>query len=170
VAVIAVAALGLPGYARSVIPKLAAMTHKTAASTQVDSAADAIRPFHVHVPEKALIDLRRRLAATRLPDQETVADPSQGVQAATMRELVRYWHTDCNWWREKAKLNALPEFVTTIDGVRIHFIHVRSKNPNALRLVITHGWPGSIFELLDTIGPLTDPVAYGGAQKIRSTS
>jgi pimeloyl-ACP methyl ester carboxylesterase len=114
------------------------------------------------VSEEAVIDLRRRLAATRWPDQETVTDRSQGVQLAKLQELVRYWRTDYNWRKGEAKLNGLPQFMTTIDGVDIHFIHVRSRHPNALPLIMTHGWPGSVFELLNTIGPLTDPPAYGG--------
>ena len=123
---------------------------------------DSIRPFHVHVPESALVDLRQRLAAARLPDPETVSDQSQGVQLATMKELVRYWQTDYDWRKAEARLNALPQFVTTIDGEEIYFIHVRSRHPNALPLIMTHGWPGSIFECLGVIGPLTDPTAYGG--------
>lgn len=124
---------------------------------------DSIRPFHVHVPQKQLVDLRRRLAETRWPDRETVPDRSQGVQLATMKDLVHYWQTDYDWRKAEAKLNALPQLVTTIDGVDIHFIHVRSHNPNAMPLIITHGWPGSVFELLKSIGPLTDPAAYGGS-------
>jgi hypothetical protein len=108
------------------------------------------------------VDLRRRLAATRWPDQETVADRSQGVQMTTMKELVRYWQTDHDWRKAEAKLNALPQFVTTIDGVDIHFIHVRSRHPNALPLIMTHGWPGSVFELINVVGPLTDPTAHRG--------
>jgi pimeloyl-ACP methyl ester carboxylesterase len=123
---------------------------------------DAIRPFRIAVPEAALVDLRRRLAATRWPDRETVRDQSQGVPLAKMQELVRYWGTIYDWRRLEATLNALPQFVTTIDGVDIHFVHVRSRHPNALPLIITHGWPGSIVELLKVIGPLTDPTAYGG--------
>src|SRR5262249_3015089 len=103
---------------------------------------NAIRPFRVNVPQEALDDLRRRIAATRWPDRETVTDRSQGVQLATMKELVRYWQTDYDWRKAEAKLNALPQFVTTIDGVDIHFIHVRSRHPNALPLIMTHGWPG----------------------------
>jgi pimeloyl-ACP methyl ester carboxylesterase len=122
----------------------------------------AIRPFRAAVPDEALADLRRRLAATRWPEQETVADRSQGVRLATMKELVRYWGTDYDWRKAEAKLNALPQFMTTIDGVDIHFIHVRSPHPNALPLIITHGWPGSVFELIKTVGPLTDPTAHGG--------
>jgi pimeloyl-ACP methyl ester carboxylesterase len=128
----------------------------------VAAAGDAIRPFRVEVPEEALVDLRRRLAATRWPDQETVTDRSQGVQLATMKELLRYWQTDYDWRKAEAKLNALPQFVTAIDGVDIHFIHVRSRHPNALPLIMTHGWPGSVLELLKVIAPLTDPPAHGG--------
>ncbi len=127
--------------------------------TQLDNA---VHPFRINVPEEALVDLRRRIAATRWPDQETVTDRSQGVQLATMKELVRYWETDYDWRKAEAKLNALPQFVTEIDGLDIHFVHVRSRHPNALPLIMTHGWPGSIFELLKVISPLTDPTAYGG--------
>jgi pimeloyl-ACP methyl ester carboxylesterase len=121
-----------------------------------------IRPFEVHVPEEQLADLRRRLAATRWPSKELVTDRSQGVQSATVRELTRYWATDYDWRACEARLNALPQFMTEIDGVDIHFIHVRSRHENALPLIMTHGWPGSVLELLDTIGPLTDPTAHGG--------
>ncbi|HEY9644422.1 MAG TPA: epoxide hydrolase family protein, partial [Coleofasciculaceae cyanobacterium] len=107
-------------------------------------------------------DLRRRIAATRWPDKETVTDQAQGVQLTTLQELVRYWGTEYDWRKAEAKLNALPQFVTTIDGLDIHFIHVRSQHPNALPLIITHGWPGSVIEQLKVIGPLTDPTAYGG--------
>jgi pimeloyl-ACP methyl ester carboxylesterase len=136
-----------------------------AASPHVTTGApgdDSIRPFHIKVPEKTLVDLRRRLALTRWPDRELVADQSQGVQLATVKELVRYWQTDYDWRKVEARLDALPQFVTTIDGVDIHFIHVRSKQPNALPVIVTHGWPGSIIEQLKIIGPLTDPTAYGG--------
>ena len=109
-----------------------------------------------------LVDLRRRIAATRWPDRETVTDRSQGTQLAKMQELVRHWGTDYDWRKAEARLNALPQFMTTIDGVDIHFIHVRSRHPNALPLIMTHGWPGSVFELLKTVGPLTDPTAHGG--------
>ena len=122
----------------------------------------AIRPFHINIPDEALVDLRRRLAATRWPDRETVNDRSQGVQLAKIQELVRYWGTDYDWRKAEARLNAWPQFMTTIDGVDIHFIHVRSRHPNALALIMTHGWPGSVFELLKTVGPLTDPPASGG--------
>jgi pimeloyl-ACP methyl ester carboxylesterase len=123
---------------------------------------DAVRPFRVHVPQAALDDLRRRLRDTRWPDKETVDDRSQGAPLGTLRELVRYWGTGYDWRKAEATLNALPQFTTSIDGVDIHFIHVKSKDPNALPVLITHGWPGSVFEFLDVIGPLTDPSAHGG--------
>src|SRR3954465_2193987 len=123
----------------------------------------AIRPFHVEVPEESLTELRRRLAATRWPTRELVTDRSQGVQLATMQELCRYWTTEYDWRRREAKLNALPQFVTEIDGVDIHFIHVRSPHAYAMPLIMTHGWPGSVIELLETVGPLTDPTAHGGS-------
>src|SRR5687768_574810 len=122
----------------------------------------AVRPFEVHVPEEQLADLRRRLAETRWPTRELVADREQGVQLATMQELARYWATEHDWRRCEGRLNALPQFMTEIDGVDVHFIHVRSPHPNALPLIMTHGWPGSVVELLESIGPLTDPTAYGG--------
>ena len=121
-----------------------------------------IRPFRVNVPDEALADLRQRVLATRWPDKETVGDRSQGTQLAKLQELVRYWGTDYDWRKVEAKLNALPQFITTIDGLDIHFIHVRSRHPNALPVIITHGWPGSITEQLKVIGPLTDPTAHGG--------
>jgi len=123
---------------------------------------ESIRAFHVHIPEAQLTDLRKRISATKWPERETVKDESQGVQLATMQALAHYWATEYNWRKIEAKLNALPQFVTTIDGVDIHFIHVRSKYPNALPIIITHGWPGSIIEQMKIIAPLTDPVAYGG--------
>ena len=123
---------------------------------------ESVRPFKVNIPQSDLDDLRRRILATKWPDHETVNDATQGVQLATMQQLAKYWATDYNWRKVEARLNALPQFVTTIDGVDIHFIHVRSKYPNALPIIITHGWPGSIIEQLKIIGPLTDPVAYGG--------
>src|SRR5215208_7783394 len=126
-------------------------------STRLDAAPEsaALRPFRINVPDEALVDLRQRIAATRWPDRETVNDRSQGVQLAKLQVLVRYWGTGYDWRKAEAKLNALPQFVTKIDGVDIHFIHVRSKNPNALPLIITHGWPGSIIEQLKIIEPLT---------------
>lgn len=123
---------------------------------------DAIRPFRVNIPEEQLVDLRRRIAATRWPDRETVDDQSQGIQLAKIKPLVEYWGTGYDWRKAEAKLNDLPQFVTKIDGVDIHFVHVRSKHPNALPLIMTHGWPGSVFELLKTVGPLSDPPAHGG--------
>ena len=129
---------------------------------QTTSTHDAVRPFRVKMSDEALVDLRKRLAATRWPDQETVADRSQGIKLAKLQEIVQYWQTNYDWRKAEAKLNALPQFVTTIDGVDIHFIHVRSPHPNALPLIMTHGWPGSVFELLKTVGPLTDPPAHGG--------
>ena len=122
----------------------------------------AIRPFRVNVPKARLADLRRRIAATRWPDKETVDDRSQGAPLTKLRELLRYWGTGYDWRKAEAKLNALPQFITTIDSVDIHFIHVRSRHPNALPLIVTHGWPGSVFEQLKIIGPLTDPTAHGG--------
>jgi pimeloyl-ACP methyl ester carboxylesterase len=123
----------------------------------------AIRPFVVDVPDADLDDLRRRIAVTRWPDRETVDDQSQGIQLAKLMPLVAYWGTDYDWRKVEARLNSLPQFMTTIDGVDIHFIHVRSRHPNALPMIITHGWPGSVIEQLKVIGPLTDPTAHGGS-------
>jgi pimeloyl-ACP methyl ester carboxylesterase len=122
---------------------------------------NAIRPFHVSFPDKELVELRRRVAATRWPDKETVADDSQGVKLATVEKLARYWQTEHDWRKMEARLNALPQFVTEIDGLDIHFIHVRSKHENALPMIVTHGWPGSIIEQLKIIDPLTNPTAHG---------
>jgi pimeloyl-ACP methyl ester carboxylesterase len=122
----------------------------------------AVRPFSIDVPDEELVELRRRIAATRWPSKELVEDRSQGVQLATVQELARYWTTDYDWRKAEARLNALPQFTTEIDGVEIHFIHVRSRHENALPLIMTHGWPGSVIELLETIGLLTDPTAHGG--------
>jgi len=145
-------------------PKGNAMTKTATAPPSSGETADenAIRPFQVQIPEEELVDLRSRIAATRWPEKEPVADPSQGVQLATIQKLAHYWETGYDWRKCEAKLNALPQFVTTIDGVDIHFIHVRSKYSNALPIIITHGWPGSIVEQMKLIGPLTDPTAYGG--------
>jgi pimeloyl-ACP methyl ester carboxylesterase len=121
-----------------------------------------IHPFEIHMPEEDLAELRRRIAAVRLPSRELVADRSQGVQLATIRELARYWATDYDWRACEARLNALPQFKTEVDGVDVHFIHVKSRHENALPLIMTHGWPGSVIELLETVGPLTDPTAHGG--------
>jgi pimeloyl-ACP methyl ester carboxylesterase len=133
-----------------------------ATTTERSAAAAAVRPFRIETPESALVELRRRIAATRWPTRELVDDRSQGVQLATMQELCRYWANDYDMHRIEARLNALPQFTTHIDGVDIHFVHVRSPHRDALPLVVTHGWPGSVIELLDSIGPLTDPTAYGG--------
>jgi pimeloyl-ACP methyl ester carboxylesterase len=129
----------------------------TAAETGTD-----VRPFQVEIPEEELAELRRRIEATRWPSKELVADRSQGVQLATLQALARYWTSEYDMRKCEARLNALPQFTTEIDGVEIHFIHVRSPRENALPLIMTHGWPGSVIELLDTIGPLTDPTAHGG--------
>jgi pimeloyl-ACP methyl ester carboxylesterase len=130
-------------------------------SSTVDTATE-IRPFHVDIPQEEIDELRRRIAATRWPTKELVDDRSQGVQLAAMQALARYWTTDYDWRRCEARLNALPQFKTQIDGVDVHFIHVRSPHENALPLIMTHGWPGSVVELLETVGPLTDPTAHGG--------
>jgi pimeloyl-ACP methyl ester carboxylesterase len=127
------------------------------------AAENAIRPFRISVPEERLVDLRRRIAATRWPERENVNDFSQGVQLAKLQPLVRYWGLDYDWRKGEARLNALPQVVTTIDGLDIQFTHVRSRHANAMPLVMTHGWPGSVFELLRTVGPLTDPTAHGGS-------
>ena len=139
-----------------------AQTTINSSAAQLAAEDRSIRPFKVEVPQAALDDLRQRIAATRWPDKETVADRSQGAQLAKLQELARYWGSTYDWRKAEAKLNALPQFVTTIDGVDIHFIHVRSRHQNALPLIVTHGWPGSIIEQLKIIGPLTDPTAHGG--------
>src|SRR5262245_27080216 len=127
-----------------------------------DKNEPPIRPFRVNVAEADLADLRRRLQATRWPDKETVADQSQGVQLERLQELVRYWCDGYDWRKAEAKLNALPQFMTTIDGLDIHFIHLRSRHPDALPLIITHGWPGSVFEQIKLVGPVTEPTKHGG--------
>jgi pimeloyl-ACP methyl ester carboxylesterase len=137
-----------PGYAEAVV---------------AGGGSAAIRPFRVDFPQADLVDLRRRIAATRWPSRETVNDTSQGVQAATIHELARYWATEHDWRKVEARLNALPQFITEIDGLDIHFIHVRSKHKNALPLIVTHGWPGSVIEQLKIIDPLTNPTAHGGS-------
>src|SRR6266850_1155872 len=138
-------------------------TQTEAAEAKAEGGAEAIRPFSVHVPDEALADLKRRIAATRWPEREMVADQSQGVQLATIQKLASYWATNYDWRKVEAKLNDYPQFVTNIDGVDIHFIHVRSKEKNALPMIVTHGWPGSIIEQLKIIDPLTNPTAYGGS-------
>src|SRR3981081_1063525 len=140
------------------------MTESTAAqraSKQADK--DAIRPFQANFPETELTELRRRINATKWPERETVTDATQGVQLATMQNLARYWGTDYDWRKCEAKLNALPQFITEIDGLDIHFIHLRSKHENALPLIVTHGWPGSIIEQLKIVDPLTNPTAHGAS-------
>ena len=164
---------GLPGligpshaqsYRSGVDQKKISTTQTTAVQSENEepTAESQIRPFRVNIQEEALIDLRRRIAATRWPDKETVADQSQGVQLAKLQELVRYWGTNYDWRKGEAKLNAFPQFMTNIDGIYIHFIHVKSRHPNAMPLIIAHGWPGSVFEQIKLIGPLTDPTKYGG--------
>jgi pimeloyl-ACP methyl ester carboxylesterase len=131
-------------------------------SSTVETATE-VRPFQVEIPQEKIDDLRRRIAATRWPTKELVEDRSQGVQLATVKELARYWASDYDWRKAEAKLNALPQFTTEIDGIEIHFIHVKSRHDNALPLIMTHGWPGSVIELLETVGPLTDPTVQGGS-------
>ena len=143
----------------------AVVVSSTLGSARAAPAAEpdtSIRPFHVNIPQAALDDLKKRIAATRWPDKETVADQSQGAQLARLQQLVRYWGNGYDWRKCEARLNALPQFTTNIDGLEIHFIHVRSRHKNALPLIVTHGWPGSIIEQLKIIGPLTDPTAHGG--------
>lgn len=143
----------------------AMMLFITAGSAQASAPPDSgasIRPFHVNVPASDLEDLRQRILATRWPDKEAVNDQSQGVKLEQIQKLAQYWATQYDWRKAEARLNALPQFITNIDGLDIHFIHVRSKHPNAMPLIITHGWPGSVFELLKVIDPLTDPTSHGG--------
>jgi pimeloyl-ACP methyl ester carboxylesterase len=139
-----------------------AQTAANPKSTPPAGSQEAIRPFRVTIPETQIVELRRRIAATRWPTKELVGDRSQGVQLATLQELARYWATDYDWRKAEARLNAYPQFVAKIDGVDIHFIHVKSRHPNAMPMIITHGWPGSVIELLDVIEPLTNPTAHGG--------
>jgi len=151
---------------RDVLAATAAAGAVSLLSQQTPEAAEgnsAIRPFRADVPEAKLVDLRRRIAATQWPERETVSDSSQGVQLTTMQNLARYWATDYDWRKVEAKLNALPQFITEIDGLDIHFIHVRSKHENALPMIVTHGWPGSIIEQMKIIEPLTNPTAHGGS-------
>src|SRR5258707_4716511 len=132
-------------------------------TTKTSEVRDAIRPFHVSIPETALADLRRRLAETRLPEQETVSDFSQGVPLKTVKQVLKHWQTEYDWRKVEARINAVPNFITEIDGLDIHFIHVRSRHENTLPLFLTHGWTGSVIEQLKIIGPLTDPTAHGGS-------
>ena len=145
---------------------MAASTSNEASTAVADDPT--IRPFRIEVPQGAIEDLRRRIDETRWPERETVDDDSQGVPLATMQELARYWATEHDWRRCEAALNALPQFTTEIDGLDIHFIHVRSQHEDALPLVVTHGWPGSIIEQLKIIGPLSDPTSHGGRAPTRS--
>jgi pimeloyl-ACP methyl ester carboxylesterase len=157
------ARLGLTGSARAQTTKGSNMTTTlTARNTMQGTGNPAIRPFRFEASQDDLDDLRRRISATRWPSMELVEDRSQGIQLATLREITRYWATDYDWRTCEARLNALPQFTTEIDGVNIHFIHVPSRHENAMPLIMTHGWPGSVIELLETIGPLTDPTAHGG--------
>jgi pimeloyl-ACP methyl ester carboxylesterase len=145
------------------VPCHFAQAASVASSSPTSGKGDeSIRPFEIHVPESELVDLRKRIADTRWPDKDPANDTSQGVPLATMQSLLKYWGNDYDWRKVEKSLNALPEFVTTIDGVDIQFIHVRSREPHAMPLILTHGWPGSPLEFINTIGPLTDPVAYGG--------
>src|SRR5271170_1475064 len=148
-----------------IVAKEVTMTRSSATQRGSEQAADktTIRPFQVNVPEAELTELRRRINSTRWPERETVTDESQGVPLATIQELAQYWATDYDWRKIEAKLNALPQFITKIDGLDIHFIHVRSKHEDALPLIVTHGWPGSIIEQLKIIEPLTNPSAYGAS-------
>src|SRR5688572_4440899 len=157
-------AVSSPSELRTAFAVLAAPAIDGAAPTPAaaETSDKEIRPFRVNVPDEALADLRKRLSVTRWPEKETVSDRSQGVQLAKLQELVRYWGTNYDWRKAEAKLNALPQFITTIDGLDIHFIHIRSKHANALPLIVSHGWPGSIIEQLKIIDPLTDPTAFGG--------
>src|ERR1700683_4346373 len=134
----------------------------TEGAPQTGSGKTAVRPFHVNVAEAELTELRRRINAAKWPERETVTDDSQGVPLAMIQELARYWAADYDWRKCEAKLNALPQFMTEIDGLGIHFLHVRSKHENALPLILTHGWPGSVIEFMKVIGPLTDPTPHGG--------
>jgi pimeloyl-ACP methyl ester carboxylesterase len=143
-------------------PRTTVVGTAPAPRTAPEADRTAIRPFEVHVPDEELVELDRRVAATRWPSRELVPDRSQGVQSAAIQELARYWATDYDWRACEARLNALPQFTTEIDGVDIHFIHVRSPHADALPLIMTHGWPGSVIELLEVVGPLTDPTAHGG--------
>src|SRR5688572_9658092 len=164
-AAIVVLALSSTSERRTGLLVLAATAVGVATQVPVVAAENsdtAIRPFRVAIPEKELVDLRRRVAAMRWPTKELVGDRTQGVQLDTLRELARYWTTDYDWRKAEAKLNAYPQFVTKIDGVDVHFLHVKSRHPNAMPMIITHGWPGSVIELLDVIDPLTNPTAHGG--------
>jgi pimeloyl-ACP methyl ester carboxylesterase len=160
--------LAIPAVAAATVATLALASTpnhtdtKTMQATTAPKTDTSIRPFHVHFPDTDLVELKRRINATRLPDKETVTDRSQGVQLATLKPLLAYWGSDYDWRKAEAKLDALPQFLTNIDGLDIHFIQVKSRHPNAMPIILTHGWPGSIFELLAVIDPLTNPTAHGG--------
>src|ERR1700712_5682593 len=162
-ATVAATPLGLTAFRR----RLEAMTGTVTdagsdLARQTGTGSDDIRPFHVSFPDSALVDLRRRVNATKWPEGEQVSDESQGVQLATMQKLAQYWGTDYDWKKAEAKINSVPHFITNIDGLDIHFIHVKSKEKNAMPIIITHGWPGSFIEQMKVIGPLTNPTAFGG--------
>ncbi|HEV7837308.1 MAG TPA: epoxide hydrolase [Gemmatimonadaceae bacterium] len=163
ICLIAAAALAASAAQKTNAPSTIKTTTVPEHGAEPGSRAEEIKTFRVHFPDEALADLKHRIAATRWPDKEVVTDQSQGVQLATVQKLARYWRTDYNWRKVEAKLNALPQFTTEIDGVDIHFIHVRSKLPNALPVIVTHGWPGSIIEQMKIIDPLTNPTAHGGS-------
>jgi pimeloyl-ACP methyl ester carboxylesterase len=152
----------VPAMLRAGVPGAGAAPRKEKTMNAESAEITALRPFRVAVPDDAIAELRRRIAATRWPPRETVNDRSQGAQLAKIQALVRYWGGEYDWRKAEAKLNALPQYMTTIEGLDIHFIHVRSRQPNALPIIMTHGWPGSVLELLKTVGPLTDPTAHGG--------
>lgn len=159
----ATATIGAVGFATSASADSQGFAAETSGGAGGPAAGDAIRPFHVSFPQTELDDLRRRVSSTRWPDREIVADDTQGVRLATTQALARYWASDYDWRKCEARLNALPQFMTQIDGLDIHFIHVRSKHAHALPVIVTHGWPGSIIEQLKIIDPLTNPTAYGGS-------
>src|SRR3712207_1465442 len=150
------------GHCRLAVQQVPSRRRAPAMTAVAEQTGSAIRPFQVSIPDEALTELRRRIQTTPWPSRELVPDRSQGVQLATIQELARYWATEYDWRRCEARLNALPQFTTEIDGVDIHFLHVRSRHEDALPLVMTHGWPGSVIELLEVVGPLTDPTAHGG--------
>ena len=156
-------AIAIAAAVLAVLGGTAAVSAQDKYSLKSPTEGDAVRPFRVHFPDEALADLKRRIAATRWPEREIVPDQSQGVQLATVQKLARYWETEYDWRKCEAKLNGLPQYITRIDGVDIHFIHVRSKQPDALPMIVTHGWPGSIIEQLKIIDPLTNPTAHGGS-------
>jgi pimeloyl-ACP methyl ester carboxylesterase len=156
-------AMAAAAHAQTLAPGAQTIAPVSATASAQPDEDKSIRPFRVNVPETAIADLQRRIRETRWPDKETVPDRSQGGQLAKMQEIVAYWGSGYDWRKAEAKLNALPQFVTTIDGIDIHFIHVRSRHENALPVIITHGWPGSVLEQIKTLGPLTDPTAHGGS-------